>query len=294
MSAARALAISLALACGCDRGEQARDRPNEAGALGQGVVATVNGAPITLRELQLFVDRSGLSPRAALERLEAELILAGEAQRRGYAETAPVDETVRQAEVQALLIRDIESIAVGPEELAAAYAGSGERFDAPERRLSTHVLAALPKQPTTEQEQAAERFAREAIQRLDQSSDPRSTLAALKQTKSALFTVTVEQLPPTARNGPFVAEYMSALFSTSAPGVVPQPARTMFGWHAIVVTEIQPPHRVDREDAERELKQELELAARKRALEQLVRKLQGAARISYERSASSALATLEL
>lgn len=294
MSPARATLLVLALSAGCGDRERAREGVSPAGALAAGVVATVDGAAITLAELQRHVAASGLAPAAALAQLEGELLLAGEARRRGYEASPAVSEIARQAQVQALLIRDVEPVTIGRPELAAAYAASGERFDSPERRASVHLLAALPAQASAHADAAAERYVRDAIAALEVSADRLATLAELRQSAPASLAVKLEQLPAAPRVGRFVDEYGAGLFELAAPGVVPHPVRSPFGWHAIVVTEIIPARRVERADAERELVPELEVAARKLALERLVRKLEGAAPVRHDPRAPGALAALEL
>ena len=142
-----ALALGLCAACGASG---SREHASAGGALTQGVVANVDGTAITVADVQRLCDRSGLAPKVALERLEAEALLAGEAARRGFSRVDAVDHVGEQALVQALLVGDVEREEPTAAEISEAYAKSGDRFHTPERRVAMHVLAVLPKKPTPE------------------------------------------------------------------------------------------------------------------------------------------------
>jgi PPIC-type PPIASE domain len=282
-------ALVLCAACG---GASTREHSNAGGALTQGVVANVDGTAITVADVQRLCERGGLTPRAALERLEAEALLAGEAERRGYAEVDAVDHVGQQALVQALLKADIESEKPTEAELAEAYANSGTRFHTPERRVATHVLAVLPKKPTPEIEAAEKEFAADAITKLKAAADPSAVLETLKQT-SAPFPIRVEVLPPTPRDGVFVPEFTQAMFSLDEPGIVPTPVRTQFGWHAIWLREILPDTRVPEAEARAQLSQEITLSKRQRRLEALAKQLEQSAGVTYAPKVRDALTVLE-
>lgn len=287
----RAVSTALAVCAACG-GASTREHSSAGGALTQGVVANVDGTAITIADVQRLCERGGLTPRASLERLEAEALLAGEAERRGYAEVEAVDRAGRQALVQALLEADIESENPTQAEIAAAYANSSERFHTPERRVATHVLAVLPKQPTPETEAAEREFAADAITQLKAAADPNTVLETLKHA-SAPFPIQVEVLPAAPREGAFVPEFTQALFSLAEPGIVPTPVRTQFGWHAIWLREILPEIRVPEAEARALLAQEIAVSKRQRRLEVLSQQLEQSATVTYAPKVRDALAVLE-
>ncbi|HEY2734604.1 MAG TPA: peptidylprolyl isomerase, partial [Polyangiales bacterium] len=249
---------------------------------------------ISAAEVERLARAGGMSASAALARLEAQQLLAAEAARRGYdkqAETVRVD---KQALVQSLLERDIESEQVDETEVSAAYVRSRARFETPEKRKATHVLAYLPKHADDAALAAGRAFAENAIRQLMAADDLDAVLSQLKASKSPLFAVKVERLPAVAHDGSFAPEFESALFALPRPGVVPIPVKTEFGWHAIVVTEIDPATKVPVLLARDTLRRELAIARHKLALEALLSKLRDARAVHYAERVEQALASLDL
>lgn len=292
---ARACAWAL-LACaaltGCDAAQHAA-RGLGVGSLGAGQVASVDGVAIAVADVQRLVERGGLSPKQALARLEAQELLASEAERRGYAASEAVQQVAEQALVQVLLQREVESDKPSDAEIQAAYESSGARFNKPERRVATHLLAVLPKQPTPEQDAAARAFTADAILQLKAAADPAVVFHALATKQTPLFQVKVEELPPATREGSFVEPFSKALFELEKPGVSPQPVRTEFGWHAIWLREILPSETLPEATARAELARELEQSGRQRRADALVRQLEQRARIAYAPKLRDTLAALE-
>jgi peptidyl-prolyl cis-trans isomerase C len=280
-----------AAACG---GVGSSGRSHQAGGLAEGVVANVDGAPIGLNEVQRLAERGSLSPQQALSRLEAEALLAAEAERRGYGADHAVQHVTRQAAVQALLKGDVEQKIPSEAEISRAYAESGTRFATPERRVASHVLAVLPRKATPEQAETARVFMSAVVDKLRAADDPVAALDAYRSGQSQPFQVRVEDLPPAPLEGAFVKEFSVAMFSLAKPGVVPQPVQTPFGWHAIVLREILPESRVPEAEARAQLQRELELSGRRNRLDALTRQLQARTRISYAERTREALGTLEL
>jgi hypothetical protein len=281
--------FALCLACG---GSGTRESGRAGGALAQGVVANVDGTAITLAEVQRLCDR-GLTPKAALDRLVAEALLAGEAARRGFEAVDLVEQVGRQALVQALLEGDIEHEEPTPAEIDAAYANSGTRFRTPERRVATHLLAVMPKKPSPEAEATERAFISDAIQKLRAAgSDPAPMFEEFKQLHE-VFPIQVEQLPPAPREGMFVPEFSEALFSLDKPGIVPTPVRTSFGWHAIWLREILPETHVAEAEARADLTREIQRSKRERRLEALLKQLEQRAGVTYAPKVRDLLAVLE-
>jgi parvulin-like peptidyl-prolyl isomerase len=94
------------------------------------------------------------------------------------------------------------------------------------------------------------------------------------------------------RGAPFVKPYLAALFSLSAPGVVLEPVRTIFGWHAIRVTEIVPAESVPYEKAAEQLRGELLLARRQARVETLIAELRKVYPVQVSDHAAQAMASL--
>jgi hypothetical protein len=263
-------------------------------AVSDDVVSTVDGARIAAAEVRALARAGSLSPAAALARLEAERLLAEEAARRGYDARAETRRVGRQALVQTLLSRDIEAQTVDEDEIRAAYETEHTRFETPEKRTATHLLAFLPKGASAEQDRAAREFCEMAIRELSHAPDRQATLTQLKAAKSALFAVKVEDLPAVANDKSFVPDFQRALFSVRAPGVVEVPVKTEYGWHVIIVTAIQPATHLALESARAQLRRELAVRKHKRAVDALLAKLRDRTPVHFSESAQQALATLEL
>jgi parvulin-like peptidyl-prolyl isomerase len=295
MSARRWLLVLPALfAC---QGSALRDgqfASHPGSTLSADVVSTVDGASIGAAEAQALARAGGLSPAAALARLEAERLLAEEAERRGYRALWETHRVGRQALVQALLSQAVEAQPIDEAELRAAYERERARFETPEKRTATHVLALVPAGASEERERAAREFCANAIRQLTFAADRQAVLTQLKAASSALFAVKVEDLPEVANDGSFVPEFQRALFSLSAPGVVEAPVKTQFGWHAIIVTAIRPATHVAYATARTQLRQELAVKKHKQALDALLAKLRERTPVRYAETAQQALATLEL
>jgi peptidyl-prolyl cis-trans isomerase C len=210
-------------------------------ATGRRAVAIVNGAPISVGDIEAFVRRSGQTPRKALALLEAERLLIEEAYKRGFDADPEVVQVGKQAAVQALLIERVEGqTRVTDADLEAAYQRELSRFQQPERRLSVHVLAKLNRDADAKTQQAAEQLAREAIAAFRKEGDSEQLLARFRGRASTPLGVITERLPPMGRDDAIEAPYKEALFSLDKPGVVEKPIRTSYGWHAIYLTEIRP------------------------------------------------------
>jgi peptidyl-prolyl cis-trans isomerase C len=292
---------SLALAAlvsACAAGERSTPPPRATvGAFGPDVVGRVDGQPIRASEVDHLAEVAGLPAQTALSRLTAERLLEDEAERRGYGARTQTEYVARQASVQTLLERAVEQAPqtqVSQTEIDAAYAAARDRFEVPELRTATHVLAALPQNASAEQERAARAFCASAIRRLQTDPDREATLEDLRAEQPGDFQVQVQQLPASPAQGMFVPEFAAALFSLTAPGVVPEPVRTQFGYHAILVTDIAPAHNTPRSEADAALRSELETKKRKARIDAVLGELKQRTRVKYGPDGSKLLAELEL
>jgi len=290
-----ALMLGLSLGCSGDRSDARRKAERVgSGAHQAGIVSRVDGSPIAARDVEQLALAGQLSPELALRRLQAEVLLADEAERRGYAAQPQPALASRQAKVQALLARDVEAVDVSDSELNAAYESQRARFEQPERRRATHVLAAFSRAQgaSASAEAAARQFIERVIARLQDTSDRAATLASLR-TEGAEVQARVEDLPLAAADGTFVPAFTHALFSVAEPGVVPQPVRTEYGYHAIVVTEIVAATLVPRADALQTLRAEIAVTKRQARMTGLLQQLQGRTRVKYAPDTQQQLASLE-
>lgn len=237
------------------------------------VVSTVDGVAIAVSDVERIVRETGLPCAEALARLETEQLLAAKAESLGFGVHPQVQYVVKQAMVQALLTKDVEPTEVTQSEIEQAYQKNIETYHIPERRRSLHVLAKVTEKTSKTISKAAEAFALKAIRAFQTSPDVEEVFRRYKAEKSDLFPIVAEKLPPVARTGHFVKEFEDALFSMAEPGVVAEPVRTVFGWHAIVLTEILPAEDLSIDDVADDLRKKIVRKKRKAAFEQLIDRL---------------------
>lgn len=262
-----ALLLTL-LGCGDPSSEGASTARTTGDAeVGGEIVATVDGHPIRLADVEAELRASGGTPREALDATVRRELLALEATRHGYGDRREVRRSFRQATVQALLAaieREHPATSISEEALRRAYAEAGTRFEVPERRSSRHLLVRVP---DAGREREARRVASAILAELE--ADPSKWEAFASQTERDGFALLVEDVPAVARDGSVEAGFEEVLFAGDAPGLRPDLARTSFGWHVVEVGAITPADTRSFEAVEGELREELLNRARFAALNAL-------------------------
>jgi len=289
----RALAAASGLAllsCGDVAGiGQGGEAQRGAAKVGGAVVSTVDGHPIRIADIEAVVRRSSLSPREALERLQSELLLMGEAERRGVSGAA-IEETAVRARVQALLDAEAAANVATDDEVRAAYERD-PRFHKLERRASIHVLARVKRTAKREELEAARAVAAAAVPDLERLSF--EELSARYSGKIGSVAVKAEKLLPYDRNAQLAPEYREALFSLEAQGVVREPVQTNFGWHVIRVTEILPEEHTPYEEAAPALREEISLKKQADAVKHLLEDLRRAHLVEVTNDVDDKLAVVD-
>lgn len=264
----------LAGACGDDAGS-AGPRTIGQDRVGGRVVSTVDGVGITLEEVERVARAEGVPPRQALRRLQDDLLLAAEAERRGFGRDRETAGRLRAAGVQKLLEEEVErsvpESSIDDAAIARAYEQHRERYVQPEKRGSWHALARLDAGATPEADAAARAEIAAVLARLRAAADPAAELRAMQADSPR--ELTIEEVPPLARDADAERAYLDALFARAEPGVHPEPVRSGYGWHAIVLTEIVPARNVSLADARAELHRSLLVFRRRVRLEQLLARL---------------------
>jgi hypothetical protein len=280
-------------ACDGGREQHARPLPSQGDArVGGAVISTVDGLAITVGEVQELVT-AGLARDEALRRLQAERLLMLEAERRATGGDPAVAWVTRQAQVQALLESVTGTVSIGDEDIAEAYEKARARFEVPERRVVVHVLAVLPDQANASADAAARAFASSMIGQLERAPDVAAFLASQRGKKTAEFEVRAESLPPLSLDSNIVPEFLEATFGLREPGVVRQPVKTRFGWHAIRLLEIQPASITPYAEAAAQLRAELTLARKKELVETLIGSLRKQHRVEMSDGLRETLAKIE-
>jgi parvulin-like peptidyl-prolyl isomerase len=178
-----------------------------------------------------------------------------EAERRGISGAA-IEQVELRAAVQALLDGEAAKRRANDSDLRAVYERDS-RFHVPELRTTLHVLARVSENAPEKDAQAAYALAKQAVGDL-RTQDLAAVQARYTGTVDGI-SVTTEELPPVDRNAAFVQEYLAGVFSIPAAGVVPEPVRTKFGWHAIRVLEIAAARETPFEEAAAVLRDEVSI-----------------------------------
>lgn len=263
--------LAGAVSCGGGASRSATGEHSQGSAqVGGQVISTVHGFAITVADVQSLVDASDLSPREALRRLQAEQLLMGAAEERGFERDSEVSRVKRQAAVQALLDQVANTASVSDEELRAAYDKAGPRFRHPELRAAVHVLARLPKDASPEADAAAKAYAQKVIPELARAENPAAFVKALDDQKEPEFTVVGEVLPPLPNGATLEASFMTELYAAKGEVVVGAPVRTSYGWHAMRVVQIIPEKDTPVDEAAKELRPAMLRERRAKLVDELI------------------------
>ena len=243
------------------------------------VVATVGGHAIGAADIRERMTLDGISAEAAVDALVEEKLLLQEARRTGLSEEPEAGRRVDRMMVQAFL-HDLEKENT-PEGLPGKqvredFERNREQFQVLERRGSWHVLIKAD-------DPEAREVAASVLAEVRRASDPREVFE--RYTEGAVdkidMPVVVEELPAMTVKAEIEKPYKDALFGAKAPGPMSEPVRTSYGWHAIVLTEIQPGEVRTLGDVEEEIRERLSRKQRFERLVELVQRLEAEGRVEY-------------
>ncbi|MBX7195925.1 MAG: peptidylprolyl isomerase [Sandaracinaceae bacterium] len=293
------VALGLGLVSGCgpaasdpsSRAEAPVAAPDDRGStsgpaaqVGGDVVATVDGVPITLHEVETLARTAHLTPALALERLEDELVLGGLAERTELARDPEVESAARRAAVRELLVRVVEPTitpeTVSSEDLDARRAQISGGLSMPETRRAVHVLVTLEADADEARLDAAFRLARSLRDELAGAPDLVAAMDAMAGRRGA-FEIVVEHLDPMAR-ADLEAPFGDALFAATEPGLLPEVVRTSYGVHVIDLVAVVPAWEVPREEWEPVLRRQIAAEGRAAALEELAATLASRTRVEID------------
>ncbi len=232
-----ALASLLAAACS----GTAEPEPGEELALPlpppQAIVATVDGAPITSERLARQMRDARQSKEAALRALIHEELLAAEARRRGLGQDPQVAAARARALAAVFLEREFRYTPadVSRAELQRAFELNRTRYQHPELRRVSHIVALLPRQAEPAHLMEAARLARQVHGRL--SEEEFKQIAPLVAKDARLGIVVRAESLTTPRSGFTVEAFAAAAFALDPVGAVSPIVETRFGSHVIYLAE---------------------------------------------------------
>lgn len=271
-------------------------RQTSAGPLGDEAVSVVDGVVIRVADVEhaLRTGARGRSAAEALRELEAEALLAAEAERLGFGRLRAVRRGARQALVQALLGTIEQShppSAITEAELRAAYEGAGERFVVPERRRADHLLVRVEDAGRARE---ARRVASALLAEAGEGADVLAQVEAETEPARDGFPLLAERLPEVARDGSLEQPFEAALFDAPAEGLVGAPVQTSYGWHLVWVRSITPRQVRTFEAVRDELREELTNRRRFEALVRLLEELSGSLGVTRDDTNVAAAMRLEI
>ncbi len=240
------------LACRGTSGDTRRASEQAVDMSDNQVAAYVGMSRVSLAELKHLVQDLGADIKTMLTRLERERLLYLHARTLGIHRRAALTHAFDQALVRAWLKTAFEPKVprAGRDELEGRYEKEKTRFHQDERRGAQHVLIMVPKNADKALDDKARALAQSAIDAFRTTQPSIAVVeryADLRQLDGMM--VRAEEVPLLPRTARADENYLNAIFSAKAPGVIETPVRTQFGWHAVNVTRIVPEENRSFDDA---------------------------------------------
>ena len=219
------------------------------------VVAQVGGRPVWGSCVATQAKRGGRTREVALRECIDFELLAQAAEARGLATHPEVVAATRVSIVSRLVERDFEQEYRGPEDLRPqldqVLESARDAMNRPELRGSAHALVRVPDKAAPELDRDARALAERIHAAL--ATEPGLHASHLEETARRLARETKLELvfeshPVTPREGRFVPEYITALFSIPEVGRVSAVTHTTYGWHVILLTEVIPAKQFTRDE----------------------------------------------
>ena len=233
------LLLIVAAACGEDA--TSREPPEGNAQVGGNVIGTVDGHPIEIDSVVSLARSAELEPREALERRQAEELLALEAYRRGYAERSEPELRARQRLVRSLIDRIAERApleSISDEDVRARFARRRGELARPERRAIRHIVVRVDADATEERWAEAERLALRLRGEWLTDSSAYTRYREVEALES--FPLHAEASALMAR-GNLESVLEEAVFRAEGEGILPEAYRSSGGWHVIEVSRIDVP-----------------------------------------------------
>ena len=288
-------ALAFLLSCGDASSVEA---PRGRARIGGDVVSTVDGHPIQLDEVVSLAHSARLDLEEALERRQAEELLALEAYRLGYAERAEPRLRERQRLVQALLDRiaaEVPLDSISDDDVRRRFALRRDELAEPERRTIRHIVVRVDSDADPERWAEAHRLALRL--RGEWVTDP-DTFSRYRELESIeTFRIHAEASEPMTR-GNLESVLDEAVFS--APPVPPEGApivlndvyRSSGGWHVIELVRVDPRVLPELEDHVERMRMEIADERRRAALIELTEEIGSRIEVDVDEAvAARALAT---
>lgn len=304
-------AIGLgALALCCCNGAPAA--PSEQStALAEGEVARVGGLPITAEAVRHIAAAQRVSAQEARSRAVFDALMAEGARQRGYDRDPFVIVEQRGVLADALLMRvkrEADRTPSTAEELERVTSIHWLDLDRPQARRTVHAVA-MAADSDAEARKKARSVAEKIAEAVKGKQGAGAFIDAAKAVAADGIEVRTEQLQPVTEDGRiadlvnrpepgaptprFEMDYVTAVWKQlHAPGDQTGPVASPFGWHVIMLTEIQPAQIVPEAQRSRMLRDEIVATRAKVELDKLLLDLRARIPVKVERNAEGHLGTI--
>jgi len=172
-----------------------------------------------------------------------------------------------------------KNLTANPAEVKQTFDAQPAKYAAPERVKASHILIAVPQGATKEQDDAAQKKAKDLYAKATASGGDFAKLATDNSDDpgSKIRGGDLGFFP----RGMMVPDFEKVAFDLK-PGEVGQPVKTQFGYHIIKVTEHEPAEKPNFEIAKPLIEKELLNKARNDAVQAKLAELRKAANIEYK------------
>jgi hypothetical protein len=285
-------------------------RPSEQKAsLVEGSVARVGEEPIAGTSVAAIASAQGISIEVARSRAIFDALMAAGARREGYESRPEVRAATRAVLARALVTaikRQAAERPIGDEEIDRLTELHWLDMDRPVAHRTVHAVVRVPEGADADAWRSAGELARRIAEAVRGAPDAATFIARASEQPSYGLEVTVEELSPVTAQGwvadlvkrppagaptqAYDPQYVDVAFKLQRAGDQSPPVRTRFGWHVVMLTEVQPELRVGYEQRKQLLRDEIMASRAKQVLDPLLGGLRARHRPRLERNAESALA----
>lgn len=285
--------------------------PHQQESLASGVAARVGDDAIELQTVQAIASAQSVELQQARDKAVFDALMAKGARARGFEQSLSVQVAMRGELARALLAQikqQAQSQPISDQEVAKFTALHWMQLDRPAARRTVHAVVRVEEQAPPAQRAQARAVAEQIAKAVRGVVDEDAFIEKAKAVSSNGLEVVAEKLPPISADGrvvdlqnppppgqdpgQFDRTFARAVFEISKEHELTGPVATPFGMHVIMLTAMQPEHRVPLEERRQMLRDEILAARAREQLEALTAQLRQRHPVEVERNAGAIMALL--